>query len=52
MFWFLFLTILYLGSLAITLAFVYSAGVLNSRADRLTEELFASLDNDYWREAA
>jgi hypothetical protein len=52
MFWFVFFSILYLASLTLTLAFIYSAGVLNSRADRLTEELVFSLRYGRCREAA
>jgi len=52
MFWFVFFSILYLASLTLTLAFIYSAGVLNSRADRLTEEFIFSLRYVQCREAA
>ncbi len=52
MFWFALFSVLYLASLTLTLAFVYSAGVLNSRADRLTEEFILSLRYGRCREAA
>ena len=52
MFWFVFFSILYLASLTLTLAFIYSAGVLNSQADRLTEEFVFGLRYGRCREAA
>lgn len=52
MFWFAFLLVVYLVSLTATLVFIYSAGVLNSRADRLTEELILHLRRGPCREAA
>ncbi len=52
MFWIAFFSVLYLALLTLTLAFIYSAGVLNSHADRLTEELLLSLRYSGYREAA
>jgi hypothetical protein len=52
MIWYVFFAVLYLVSLSATLAFVYSAGVLNARADRLTEELVLGLRRGPHREAA
>ena len=52
MFWFLFFCVLYLASLATVLTFIYSAGVLNSRADRNTEKLISHLHRVHYREAA
>ncbi len=52
MFWFLFFSVFYLASLTLTLAVIYSAGVLNSRADRLTEELILDLRYGRCSEAA
>ncbi len=50
--WYVFLAVLYLASLTGTLTFIYSAGVLNARADRLSEELMLNLRRGPWREAA
>ena len=50
--WYIFFSVFYLVSLAATLAFTYSAGVLNARADQLTEELIFSLRRQRWHEAA
>jgi len=49
---YIFFSAVYLASLLTTLAFIYSAGVLNARADRLTEELVYSLRRGPYREAA
>ena len=52
MFWFVSFSVLYFASLTLTLAFIYSAGVLNSRADRLTEQFIFDLRYRGYREAA
>jgi hypothetical protein len=52
MFWLVFFSILYLASLSLTLAFLYSAGVINSHCDRLTEEFMFNLRYERYREAA
>jgi hypothetical protein len=52
MFWYVFFSVLYFISLSTTLALIYSAGVLNSRADRMTEELIFSLRYGRCREVA
>jgi len=50
MFWYLLFSVLYLASLSTLMLFLYSAAILNERADLVTERIFYQLQRA--REAA